>query len=543
MKRAFNITRFFLLGIFFLALLLRVFELGSLPYSLHQDELMNGYVGRFIIENGRDLYGNRWPIFYFDRFGDYPNVIPMYFSGLSTLLFGVNELAVRLPIALFGALTVFPFYYLSFLVFKEKKVALFNSFLLAILPWHVVLSRATAEGILGLFFFSVALVLLLKAIARGSKKIFLGAAFCFLFTYFLYPSFRVITPLAIFPLPFLLNPQKKEFKKYLFILMALFLLITIMISQTKWGQGRYSQTSLFKSEEVSNRIKSNLTALSYDFGPGNIWRTRIFHSKIVAYTREFLSQYSSYFSPEFLFLKGGLPDRYRVPYQGLAYLCLGLLIVVGLWPAKIVINKRLFGYFLYLFLLAPLPAALTVDDTPNIHRAVFLILPLIMVLGLGFSKLNSLFPKFKMSLILFPFLFLEFAWFWNQYSAHTSSYKSFLRNDGSKELVELVKNKQKKYQKVIMPAKGTLSLYYLFYTHDFNSQYAGKFKAYLMIDKIGKIEFLGGWCPSELIKKENLTGEILIVDQGDCKEVEGLKEIKVIYRKDSTRAFRLLTGL
>ena len=152
--------------IFLLALVFRIYSLGEIPRSLHNDEIANTYVGRYIIENGVDLYGNKWPLLYFNKFGDYPPVLPMYLSGLGSVLFGNNEFGSRILIAIMGALLIFPMFYIAKLLFKEDKVALFSAFLTAILPWHIVLSRVNAEGIVGLLFFSVAIYLLLKSYER-----------------------------------------------------------------------------------------------------------------------------------------------------------------------------------------------------------------------------------------------------------------------------------------------------------------------------------------------------------------------------------------
>jgi 4-amino-4-deoxy-L-arabinose transferase-like glycosyltransferase len=139
--------------IFLLGLLLRLYNLGEMPSGFHRDEVISSYVGRFLLENGKDIYGNPWPLLYVDKYGDYPPVLPMYLSGLATYLFGVTVFAVRFPIALLGALVVFPLFSLAKEIFKDTKIALFSAFILAILPWHVILSRATAEGIVALSFF------------------------------------------------------------------------------------------------------------------------------------------------------------------------------------------------------------------------------------------------------------------------------------------------------------------------------------------------------------------------------------------------------
>ncbi|KKU96071.1 MAG: hypothetical protein UY27_C0004G0001, partial [Candidatus Gottesmanbacteria bacterium GW2011_GWA1_48_13] len=145
----------------------RLYKLGSLPLGLYEEEVTNAYVGRFILQNGVDPYGNRFPLLYFDKFGDYPPVLPLYLSGLSTFIFGFTEFAARFSIALIGALTIFPVYGLAFLIFQNKWWGIFAGTIVAILPWHVVLSRTSAEGIIGLAAYALALYLVIQGIFAG----------------------------------------------------------------------------------------------------------------------------------------------------------------------------------------------------------------------------------------------------------------------------------------------------------------------------------------------------------------------------------------
>lgn len=524
--------------IFLLALFLRLYRLGEIPHGFHADEVMNGYVGRYILLNGKDLYGNSWPLLYFNRFGDYPPVIPMYLSGLATFIFGVNEFAVRFPSAFLGALVVFPIYFLGKLIFREKKTALIASLFVTLLPWHVVLSRATSEGIMGLTVFSFALWLLLEGVSHLKKSLMLLSLLLFFLTYFLYPSFRILTPLALLPIPFLIA-KKEDILARLLLAIFFFGFLTFWISSREWGRGRFLQTSLFHNEEISLRIKSSLEALSFDEGPGKIALARIFHNKPIAYGQEFIRQYLSYFSPEFLFTKGGLPSRYVVPEKGLFYLTFFLLIVFSLLSFNKKVNKPFAAYLLCLLLVAPLPAALTIDDAPNIHRAVLLILPLVLISAAGFSNITNLgYGKILVGLIFFLIL-AEAIYFFHQYFRHTASFKSILRNDGNREVIFSLKEKERDFQKIVMPPYDTLPLYYLFFTNNFDPSFAGKFRRNLEIDRAGNVDFLKDWCPTKQIKKGEIPPQTLIIERGDCEGTTGFKGIEFILRKDSTQAFKL----
>ena len=280
--------------IIILAIFLRFYKLDSLPFSLHDDEVMNAYVGRFVIENGIDLYGNPWPILYFNNFGDYPNIIPMYISGFSTLIFGVNAFATRFPIAVFGVLAVALIYLFSHWLFKKPSLALLSALFLAVCPWHVMLSRATAEGITASCVFLLGFIFLVFAIENKKNWQLILSVGLFLLTYLLYPGFRVFVPVAL--LPAFLMTKNHRWRKILLGITASFFILTFTISQTVWGRGRYEQTSIFTHNQT---IAGRVLNYSIGFGRENFVPARILNNKYILVAREFARQYFSYFSVNF----------------------------------------------------------------------------------------------------------------------------------------------------------------------------------------------------------------------------------------------------
>lgn len=493
-----------LIAIFLLALVVRLYQLDTLPLGFYEEEVTNAYVGRFILQTGRDLYGNWFPILYFDKFGDFPPVLPMYLSGLSTFLFGLTEFAARFPTALIGALAVFPIFGLS--------KSLIASLLLAITPWHVVLSRTSAEGVIGLTVYAWALDLFLKKNRR--------AFFLFLLGYFLYPGLRIIIPLTLLPF------YKKFFRQTVF-----FILLTVFIAMTPWGKGRFVQTSIFHSQEIADRIRSTNIAFSYGEGPQNIGKARVFHNKIVGYSREFVRQYVSYVSPEHLFLKaGGQPRYFNIPEHGLLFITMGILMVFAL-------IRGVPGYIVYLALITPIPAVLTVDFVPHAHRSLFLLLPILLLASAGYQNIRKI--KF-VPVVIVLLLFLEFVYFWHQYAIHADSHQSVLRNEGEKELTKYLIAEQTKYEKVIMPPFARLPIYYLYFSGNFNRSLIGQFQSQLQMKKLGKIDFFSDWCPTKYLDRKNISPNTLIIENGDCEGVEGYKQIYSLSRRDSTRAYRLV---
>ncbi len=514
--------------IFALALFLRVYKLGILPATFHEDELLDGYLGRFILQNGKDLYGNSYPLLYFNKFGDYYIILPMYLSGIASYIFGVGEFATRFPAALFGALSVFPIYYLAYFIFKEKKVGLLAGFLFAITPWSLVLSRTTTEGVIGSTIFITGIVLLLASVKKINIKYLLFSAFLFFISYFIYHPFRLYTPLVFLPLFLLFKKEISKNKRYFISLLSVtifFILLTGYITQTPWGKGRFDQASIFSPVSgVSIRIHE----LMNDEGTNQRFIARLFHNKVIMYGREFINQYLTYFSPRFLFVEWPQKIRYYIPEQGALFFTFLLFLGISFIPlAKLKANNSLLFYSLFLLFLAPVPAAFTFVESPNPHRSLFLLYILIIFIALGLYK--SFFIKYKNFRLGYAFCFLlavEFIYFSHQYVIHSDSYNDLYRNGPHKQVALYAIENEKKYDEIVLPVEAGMPLYYLFFTKNFDPNLIGKFRLDIRIDRTNKIRYIDNSCPTTIIKYEELKNKkALIVDRYDCLRSDRFKLI------------------
>lgn len=533
-----------LILIFLFAFALRTIALGNLPLRLHQDEIMNGYVGRYILLNGKDLHGNKWPVLYFDNFGDYPAVIPMYLSGIFTFIFGLNEFAVRFPIALFGSLAVFPVYLITKLISKNEKTSLFAAAAIAILPWHIVLSRATAEAIPGSTLYLLGLFSLLMAITQKKAK-YLFISFIFFFsTYTFYHLFRVIVPFTLLP-TFLLTKDRR-IKLGLIGLAIFFFLLTGIISSTYWGTGRFKQTSIFSFNNQSNDRAFNA---AFGAGPNRVILVRMFNNKLVIYTREFLRQYFTYFSPQFLLANGGRPNRYLVPDHGLIYYSFALIPLAHLALHVLNRNKKsgklnnsLVIYLLYLVLLSPLAAALTLDETPNVHRSVLEGVMLIFPVAFSFYHIHKQkLGKLSISIFILGLIMLEFLYFLNQYVVQSPQAQTLERYDERTDLAKWIIANHDKYENLYV-TREIFPIYVLFYSNNFSPELAGKFVNPLIIPDVGNIHFIDSNCPS-LVENVPKKGNIMIIDKAECISDNRLTLDQILLRINATQAYKLLVPL
>ena len=133
----------------FLALILvgaavRLVWLGDVPLGLNQDEASIGYEAWALLEHGMDRHGYRYPV-HFVAWGSGMNALYAYLAMPFIQFLGLNVLAVRLPQAVLGVAALFAMYDVGRRL-VDRRFALCALFVLAISPWHIMLSRWGLEA-------------------------------------------------------------------------------------------------------------------------------------------------------------------------------------------------------------------------------------------------------------------------------------------------------------------------------------------------------------------------------------------------------------
>lgn len=546
-----------LFGIFFIALTLRMYGLGHTPEGLHFDEVANAYGTKFILKNGVDLYGNPPPVLYLDKFGDYPPVLPMYLSGLGASLFGDTEFGARFFIALVGSLIVFPTYIVSQIVFRRKTTSFIIASIVAFGPWHVALSRVSAEGIVGLTIFVSGLAALYRGLQKNSTPYTAFAIALFLLTYFIYPSYRIVVPLVLSTTTlFILSRIFQTTKRMTFVILGgtcIAITTLVIISQLPWGQGRFDQTGM---GSPMSGVQGKLQQLI--FNEDSVLVARIFNNKFIGYAKAFMYQYSRYFSFNYLFDEDGIPKIYSTPYMGLLYLSILPLIGFSVWgyiqKKNQKIDRRLFALTLIILFMSPIPAALTVLDVPSIQRALLTPYLVIFIAGYGLNGLlHTRFKKVVLTVFGIAF-FLESIFFIHQYFQHASYYTNVHRNPGNKEAVLFAFENKNDYESIyITNQEAWLPTYYLFFTGDYRKEFAGSFGKNFRLPQIDNVVFPEMSCPTnDLLEASILKGSLvfpdasLIIEPNTCdgsnqKVAEMRRDlfqrVHVIKRLDETEAF------
>jgi 4-amino-4-deoxy-L-arabinose transferase-like glycosyltransferase len=258
----------------------RFHQLTTVPPGLSPDEAMEGSNALEALET------HHFQVFYPEnngREGLYANAV-----AASVAVFGNTKLAVRLPAAVCGTLTVWGLYCLAAELFPIP-VALLASFLLAASFWHIVASRLAGHAIMAPLFLVWALFFLVHAVQRlGQARFPLAAVICgglsFGLGFHSYAAYR-IAPLLIglvFVVGFLQAQSTGRLRPFGLLLagysvsaaLACLPLALYFAGHPEMLWHRASQISVFNAADPVSRIAANVwkTALMFFLQGDRNWR-------------------------------------------------------------------------------------------------------------------------------------------------------------------------------------------------------------------------------------------------------------------------------
>ncbi len=377
------------------------------PPELFGDEVDVGYQAYSLLKTGKDVRNYPVPL-YVHSLSESRAPLLIYATVPSILIFKNTIVGVRAPEYIFGSLAPIISVCLAYKLTRSKKISLLTGFFLATLPWHIHYSRSAFEVVIMLDLIMAGTTLLL------SQKRILGVVLLFLsmYTY----STAVIFALCLFFGLWILIPKIRHKTTFVAALIMCLPLIFNLIQGS--ASQRFSILSIFNENE---QIKTITELRSVDL---SVW-AKIWHNKAQSLVYKFLSNYFQSFSTDFLFVRGDPTLRHGIGQIGNFLSITAPLILMGFVRF---LKKRLMIPILW-FILAPIPAALTVDGGYHATRLFLLVFPLVLAMGLGVIECIHFFNNKKISyslLSLFAIIFCyQFGWYTHYYYVHypTASWR------------------------------------------------------------------------------------------------------------------------
>lgn len=367
-----------LLIILVIAVFIRFYKLSSNPPGAYIDEASYGYNAYSMLLTGKDEWGKSLPIF-LRSFGTYPAPLYTYLLMVPIKLFGLSIFSVRLPVALQGlAIIILTYVLANFSSNNQKiKLALVSSLVIALAPWSVLYSRLAVEVNLALMLVLIGFLSSFYIIKK--PRFFILTAFIFALSSHAYAAERVMSIIFLTGIAFWYR-QTLWKKKLVFItgvvLFIMVILPQLLLLNTPGAVRRYSQQNF----------------LNHDFYNQNGKYKNIFMGEQLYYVREFLAQYSAYFSPRNLFFNPDSQISRSAPDLSVFYLWMVIPFLMGIPVVYKNRRDQFLKIVIFIALFSPLPASVTKDPFYT-SRVLPLFWAISIVISLGivdiYERLNS----------------------------------------------------------------------------------------------------------------------------------------------------------
>ena len=498
--------RILLALIILVAAFMRFYQLGQNPPSLTWDEAAWGYNAYSLGISARDEFGKFLPISYLESFGDFKPPLYAYLAIIPVKIFGLSEFATRFPSAFFGVFTVLITYFLSKRIFWKSQnaeiYALLTSFLLAISPWHIMLSRAAFEANVATFLIASGVLMFLAGV-QGKKWSLVAAAALFALSFYTFNTARVFSPLIVLVLVFAFRKKLLEMKSYVvisFFAGLILLLPSISFLFSPQAGLRFREVNIFSDAmpvTISNRNIAN---------SGGAISSKILDNRRVFYGLSFVNHYFDNLSPYFLFISGDGNPKFSNRSVGQMYMWECLFCVAGI--LFLFRKKEGIWWLVPVWLLLGIIPAATARETPHALR-IETTLPMFQIItsygivnllqAIRSKVLGVKIGKVAIGLTML-FAVVNFVYFYHELFKQYPYVYSGEWQYGYKESINYAEGVKNDYDYIqVTNALGRPYIYYLFYTKASPSEFAKNAKVardgfgFVKVSSFGKYKFPDGF--------------------------------------------------
>ena len=358
-----------ILLIIIIGCLLRLAFIGRIPgnYNYFQDEAFSAYEAFSMVNYGMDSHGYHNPI-YLETWGSGMSAVQCYIQTIFIRIIGFTPIAIRLPQALLGCLTLI-FFYLLIKEISEERVAFWSTLVLAIAPWHIIMSRWGLDCNYFVGFLTISLYLLVTSKNVVWKTIL--AALLMGITLYSYAGPWIVMPFLVYGSILYLFLRKEMTIKSIIIYTVTLGLVIIPLFL-------FILVNLGFIEEIRTNIIS-IPKLSY------------FRSDDARPSLENLKQLITYFWTQYDYISYDA----ALPY-GTYYLFSNVFLVIGL--VKDLIKRQRKSIVMWIWFVCSFVLGVTVQS--NFERTNILFLPLFYFIGIGIVFVIDIFKNIKLNKIV-----------------------------------------------------------------------------------------------------------------------------------------------
>jgi 4-amino-4-deoxy-L-arabinose transferase-like glycosyltransferase len=533
---------FLFLGIILLAIFLRFYQLNDVPSSLFRDEVSIGYNAFSILTTGKDEHGIFLPLS-LQAIGDQKLPVYIYSTIPFVKIFGTKDFVPRLPAALAGVLIVFLTYFLTDILFKNKKLALLSAFFMAISPWGIFSSRIAYEPTLSLLFITFAVVMYFNS---NKHNFYIYLSFIsFGLSLLTYHGSQIFTPFFVIGLLLMTKSRWIKNKRVFLIGLGIFLAIGVLAFAVtvKGSTAKISGIGIFSNKSIQYYKIDRRRNEHFN----NNLMVKILYNKFTILPFVVGENYLSAFSPQFIFDKGDQNPWQNMEDMGYFYLIDAPFIIIGILLLARRKEKYLKIILLWL-LVSPIPGSIT-NDAPGASRTLNILVPIILVSSYGvYSVFRYLLDIRRKNLgivsvaLICGLYLISFIYFLDFYFVLFPINRAIFFGYGYKQEVMIAKNSSAK--KVVISGLHDYTypyfLYYLSYSADlFRKQVKHASLTsdnFLPVKSFDKYNFVDSIDWKDICKTEN----VLVVDNySDFPRI--IKPDGIIFLPDKSPRFGYIT--
>lgn len=507
MKKFFTTRTVMLTLILLFATFFRLWNLSRVPPSISMDEASIGWNAYSVIKTGGDEYG-KLPILSQRAYDDWRRSTYLFLTIPFIYILGLTQVAVRLPSVIMSILTVLSTYFIVLYLFEKRTVfsqasAFSATFLLAISPWYIYISRLGHESNACLSFLVFGVLFFLLGIRKKRWTFVFISMILFTISMVSYYSGQAFIPLFILGLIIIfwndLYVMFLQNRKVIipFLLLAVFVARIFLAIFSPDSLIRFQGTSTFKPEAHMEMYKQDVILRNAAVASHDILRA-IFYNQHLFPFKVFIMGYLDHFNINWLFYNSG-SESFKAPKTGLLYIWELPIIFLGfilLFRVKEINKKTKIFIFLWFF-LAPVPAAIA-TQTPHAMRA-YNFIPTWQIfssicLGYFYCKFQEI--KLLFILIFSIIVLISVVQFFHNYFVVFPKEQSNSFFYAMSRAIPYVDSVQKRYNKIIFSNSGSLyQSYMLFLYHSYydpslyQKQGGTKSGGYAETHAFGKYEF------------------------------------------------------
>ncbi|QWR76969.1 ArnT family glycosyltransferase [Candidatus Magnetomonas plexicatena] len=362
--------------VFSLVLFLHVIKLDEIPMGFFVDETSIGNNAYLIAKYGFDENKLPYPLF-FKAFGEYKNPLYIYVNAVVFKVLGFSEFYLRSTSFLFFAIFIIVFYFLIKRIFPDNYYARVYALISAgTLPWFFTVSRISFEVISQLTVIAFLLLYIYRTYEEdfpsspypNSKKLLLPTATGFFLglSVYSYTSSRLLAFLMALTVVLIYRARRYLLRNICFILSFMTSLIPYAI--------------FIKRHPNALTVRFKETTYLYDPALSYLGKALLF-----------VKNYISYFTPQYLLIKGDTNYRMGIGNFGLLYAAVFGLFIFWIYLAvrkRHVLENKFVKLILAFLIISPVAGAMT-KECPQSLRGILIGLFSLILSAYAFDELKN----------------------------------------------------------------------------------------------------------------------------------------------------------